>query len=183
MVYSGPTWLVSLPATENVVMQLHRWEPQCKTNLKNVRPNKEIGSYLTNLISFWLMADRYFHPWIFCHAYRVNHQLEQAENWFAARLKLEGKCLLVITVQKNRASIIIMKQTNLGKNCAINFCMLKNQEFPPPSGRTQKGMSWKLLWWWIIHYRELLLIRKEEINQQLLNRIARNKSFEFSHWF
>ena len=33
-------------------------------DLKNVRPNKEMGGYLANLVSFLPMANRYFHPWL-----------------------------------------------------------------------------------------------------------------------
>jgi len=68
MVYSGPTWLVSLSATEKVVYVSytnytsvnHTVNPTF-LHLKNVRPIKEMGSYLAKLVGFWLMADCYFH--------------------------------------------------------------------------------------------------------------------------
>jgi len=31
-------------------------------DLTNVRPNKEMGGNLANLVGFWPMADYYFHP-------------------------------------------------------------------------------------------------------------------------
>ena len=62
MVYSGPTWFVSLPATEqccNVSYTNYTGENhsvnQTFYDLKNVRANKEMGSYLANLVGFWLV--------------------------------------------------------------------------------------------------------------------------------
>jgi len=70
MVYSGPTWFVSLTATEqccNVSYTNYTGENhsvnQTFLDLKNVKPNKEMGGYLANLVRFWSMADHYFHPW------------------------------------------------------------------------------------------------------------------------
>ena len=59
MVYIGPTWFVSLPATEqcwNVSYTNYTGENhstnQTFLDLKNVRPNKEMGGYLANLVGF-----------------------------------------------------------------------------------------------------------------------------------
>ena len=58
MVCSGPTWLVGLPATKNVCNFSHTnyTGGNHSVNLtflaENVRSNKEMGSYLANVVSF-----------------------------------------------------------------------------------------------------------------------------------
>jgi len=70
---------------------------------------------------------------------QLNCQLEQAG--FAARLNI-GKCLLVVRKESTQKQQTHKVKPSLDKkNCAIDFCMLKNQEFPPLSDSSQKGMS------------------------------------------
>jgi len=62
-----------------------------------------------------------------------------AENRFAARLNIGEVPFGGWKQQKYEA------KSDLGKNCVIDFCILKNQEFPPESDRLHRGMGRKLL--------------------------------------
>ena len=68
MACSGPTWLVGLPATKNVCnfSYTNYTGGNHSVNLtflaENVRSNQEMGSYLANVVSLWLIANLYFNP-------------------------------------------------------------------------------------------------------------------------
>ena len=100
---------------------------------------------------------------IFCHIYRLNRLLEQAENWLPARLNIWRSAFWWLEKNQPRDNRDILG------NHTIHFCILKNQELSPLSDRPQKELSPKILQWWISQHRELFPKENEELNQPSLN--------------
>ena len=65
---------------------------------------------------------------IFCHAYRFNCQLLQAENWFAARLS-NGKEALELYRIKKRDNKQNKAKQSFGRSCNWFLYTEKSQEF------------------------------------------------------
>jgi len=93
-------------------------------------------------------------------AYRVNHWLDQPENWYVASFNIRGVPFGVRNECSKRQQRYKAKP-NLGKNCAINFCVIEIHEFQPLSDKPHGGISWKWLKLSTIHCRELYLKEKK----------------------
>ena len=85
--------------------------------------------------------------------YRVNCLLDPPDNQCIARLNIRG----VVLVVKNELSERHEVRSNLGKNCAIDFCVIEIHKFQSLSDKPYGGISLKLLWLSTIHRRELYL--------------------------
>ena len=82
---------------------------------------------------------------IFRHVYKVNCWLNQPENWYVARFNIRGY-LLVVRNECSKRQQRYEARPNLGKNYAIDFCVIENYEFQPLSDKPHGRISWKLLW-------------------------------------
>ena len=84
---------------------------------------------------------------------------------------------MVVRKESSKKQQTYEAKANLGKICVIDFCLLKNHEFLPLSDRSQKRMRQKNCCDGGSVIVESVYQRKEELDEQSLNCIARSKCF------